>query len=515
MLRNFSLKIDIEWVFAFVMATGFAYFVGTGFWLGAAGIMAIMVSIWLGLTQQYMLTVVWLVGMPTIFVMANNVMSSIPILNADRALFFVLLGFLIAHALVRSNMVAGGGTLGAALGIYLFYVLVSWSFTLPDRAWSDVYRDIAFLLDRFLMPTVAYLMARFLPWERERLTTFLWIVVAWMGSYLIITGLLQYALGWTFFMPAGPERLFPDRVTGPFVNSTYYGMAVAMVMLMALFLALHTKALGWRSVLLAFVGALLLMVLLSKSRSVWLAAPIVLAYLFLRVQRTRPMITFAAVAVAAVAPVALPLIVDFGDLATRLGSLGPIYNRLTLWGTAVNMIIDKPIFGFGFGWATFGQYKADFYASVAGVPAQYAAIPKIPHNEYLNVGVMLGLVGLVLYFVCLSRAWRVLTAVRQSWAHEDSFVSDLAVFVQSCLLLVLVGVVFIDLAESSSVIVIFLFFLIGIVTRFHDIVKPTTAPAPEPSRARSLILRTPATATPRTAKGTPTRPALSRARPRG
>ncbi|OGC78397.1 MAG: hypothetical protein A2145_01730 [candidate division Zixibacteria bacterium RBG_16_40_9] len=63
--------------------------------------------------------------------------------------------------------------------------------------------------------------------------------------------------------------------------------------------------------------------------------------------------------------------------------------RMGLWQTSWNMVKDKPIFGIGPGNFTkvFDQYK---------VPQEYDTIAH-PHNDYLNVWVNSGIVGLLAY----------------------------------------------------------------------------------------------------------------------
>lgn len=70
------------------------------------------------------------------------------------------------------------------------------------------------------------------------------------------------------------------------------------------------------------------------------------------------------------------------------------YARVDMWSSAVKQMVDRP-FGVGLG---LYQYTSPLYAfPVEGRIARYSAVAKTPHNEYLQIGVELGVTGLLVF----------------------------------------------------------------------------------------------------------------------
>ncbi len=200
--------------------------------------------------------------------------------------------------------------------------------------------------------------------------------------------------GWS----SGPaSRFFPASVS----LGLLYGWA-------ALFLAGERGQLGvskWLARGLAFPVVGLLLV--DSHRSVWLAALVLLACLFLS-GRIR---AGASVKVSVFAGMVIALILGFASLI-RPGTLGGILQRagailapasdqtsswrLGLWAANLSRWWQHPMAGDGFG---------SYYA---GNAAQGVTLTLTPHSVYVETLVAMGAVGLALFLACIATATAIL-----------------------------------------------------------------------------------------------------------
>ncbi|MCG8354668.1 MAG: O-antigen ligase family protein [Kiloniellales bacterium] len=457
--------IQLEWLFALLMATAFAYFVGTGFWVGAAGILGLVAFVLLILMRPDAITVIWFVGMPTIFIVGNNALSGIPFVTFDRLLFLAAFGLLVARLLVQPRSVQRIGPIEKSMALLLLVFIISWAFTMPGKSNELLWDDTAMLFDTYLMPFAAFLVARNIAWSEVTVKRFLWCFVLVVGSYLIVTGLLQYVLGMDFFMSKQHRNMHPDRMTGPFINALVFGIILASVFMMALWLFLHSKQPWQRLLLLGMIGGLCLCILLSKGRAVWLAMPIALGYLFLMDKRIRPLLIALALLAGLAAPPLTFVMAERAALGERLGARSPVFNRVALYATAVDMIKERPIFGFGFGISTYGDHRTPFLTSWGDVPAQYSMDASIPHNEFLNVLVLVGVVGLVPFVILFWYCWRALARCHSGRDPCEPHARDLALYVQAIFIIVVVNGQFMDVSRGHFFLFTMLFFLMGMVVR--------------------------------------------------
>ena len=79
------------------------------------------------------------------------------------------------------------------------------------------------------------------------------------------------------------------------------------------------------------------------------------------------------------------------------------YTRLDIWKSALVRLADEPL-GIGIGMFKHGSFQERF--PIEGNIVRYGKRPESAHNEYLQIGVELGIVGLVLSF-CIVGLWAV------------------------------------------------------------------------------------------------------------
>jgi O-antigen ligase len=449
-----------------VVSAVFAFFVAQGSWLFAVVLVAGAVFLLLGLARPVFLTVLWIVGMPTIFVFGNNILADIAILNVDRGLYLVLAGFLVARLLLNPKSMQSPSAVEMAMGAYLIVILGSWSTTLEGKDFDTIWFDVALLFQGFLMPYTAFVISRNIDWTPTLIRRVLWSLLG-VGAYEIIAGLSQYFLSWSFFAPQQFQIIHLDRMTGSFTSSLPYGMVLMITLLLAMVLYLHTR--GWlgKVVIGAVMFGLVLCVVLAQGRGVWLTGFVALIYVFIRCPRIRPLIGSGAVLAAVASPFLFADLIEPQSLSDRIGHESPIFNRVALYATALNMIGDHPIFGFGFGWATFAENKSLYYDSWGQVSAQWAAGPGVPHNEFLHTTILTGFVGLAAFLALLWSSWRLLVRALRQARDVDPLRADLALFLQGGFIVFVGNMLFLDMMLLPYVLVL-MFFLLGIVARVPD-----------------------------------------------
>jgi O-antigen ligase len=408
------------------------------------------------------LTMFWVAGLPVFLLFGNRLLASVSVLKADRVTYLLAAAPVVIGVLRGSRVLQPLGRVEKAMLAYLAVILVSWATTLPSKDLAGFKQDADFILTCFVMPYSAFVIARNTEWTSERLTACLWVLVAGVGGYLLIFGTVQYAHDWNFLVPRPLWDVLPDRARGPFENAVPFGIVLSILVVLALFLYLQARGRLARWTLVAIAFGLVQCIVASKTRAVWIALPLALLLLFVRYRRIRLLAGVLTAAVVVQVLLAPAVGVDPLGLEERLTQVQQVYDRVAVSATASNMAEHRPVFGFGFGSQTFQDDKANYYAAWGGVSPQAAAYPNNPHNDFLNVVVLMGVLGLIPFVALLWTSWQLLgsTAVRRQ--HSNPFTSQLARFTQSVFVILIVAGQFHAVMYMSYPQVLF-FFLLGIV----------------------------------------------------
>ncbi len=177
---------------------------------------------------------------------------------------------------------------------------------------------------------------------------------------------------------------------GLFDHHLTFGGYYMLVFLLAVVITLSYKRQGIRRILDLISPVILgLSLLFSYARSAWLGAVTgMLSFGFLRGKKFALFFTLGVIvlclAVFVIEPTSWQRIKEISLSKDKIES-----TRIRLWQTSWNMIKDKPIWGIGLGNFSqlFNQYK------VEGKYDNYSH----PHNDFLNVAVNSGLLGLLAY----------------------------------------------------------------------------------------------------------------------
>ncbi len=208
-------------------------------------------------------------------------------------------------------------------------------------------------------------------------------------TILLGMGVFEAALGLYQFLWGGQAR-----PTGTFFNANFfasYEMAVFAVAFGLLCYRRPTEGLRWETPLLWLTaGAVAVAFVLAQSRGALLAFVVAVACVGLS-RFGKPFLAVIMLGLIAGALVQNPL----QQRVLTVGAQDPYaYTRLAIWKNSLERIIDHP-WGVGLGLYKYTSFQYRF--PVEGAIARYGKRAESAHNEYLQMTVELGVLGLVLF----------------------------------------------------------------------------------------------------------------------
>jgi O-antigen ligase len=338
------------------------------------------------------LTLLWVVGQPTIFGLPNQVLKAIPLVNVERVLFVSIVGMMALNMVFGRKKYAGLSSLEVLMVVFLTYALISLAMS---TQLLSLRKDLWFYM-QYMMPMMMFMISRRMDWsERDVRVIFAWLSLA--GVVIAVIGVLQLALGFTIYVPAENITHAEDRAVGTFVNPGEFGAVLSMFLLLTLLqYSWYRDALA-RSALLLAMLAMTIAILLAKSRAPWLGLVCAIGIIYVRDRSVRPLIVVGAV-IGLVSLAALwSLMAEQIGFESRVTNVDTIQSRLINWATALNMIVHNPVFGIGFGYESYLLERHEYMITVGSLPIQDGVSLSTPHNEFLQVGLMLGILGLVMF----------------------------------------------------------------------------------------------------------------------
>jgi O-antigen ligase len=264
--------------------------------------------------------------------------------------------------------------------------------------------------DELIVPVMLFVTARHLLNRREdiRLATVMLLVV---GCLLAAHGAYQFAR----FTGSAPEDYAPvervggarinenqlaeGRSIGPFLSPVEYGSVCAITFAAALIVVMRPFPGVPRSLGLVALVASAGGVLLSATRSAWLA-PVVAALVIAALDRQRRVAILGSFAVLAVTVLALVLLIlPRSDLfVSRAYSVSPISARTMMYRIGARLAVRQPIAGYGRGIPALLAARQEARA-IGGPDAEIAAGQF--HNTFLMMLVEWGVFGLATYLAIL------------------------------------------------------------------------------------------------------------------
>lgn len=445
-----------------LLAIVFGLILGSGAWLLAGIVIGALLAGLLLASGPWWVAMGWMVLSPTVAVFLNDMLQGIPFFRTERVVFLLLLGYFAAAVVFRKQRLPALGPAERCMAAFLLLGLAHVLFSLtrkPVGVWSK--EDAALLFDGYLMPMGAFYIARRLDWTEARALRFLWMMGA-AALFLALTAPLETMLGIKWFIPNYLDVIHVLlRATGTFGNAAAYGAVMGSMLLLVGLLYTQTPADGRRVALMALLLAVLGAIVLSKTRAAWVGVAVGLAVVFVRDPRSRPMLSVLALGIGLGAVIAVPLLLATRGFEERVLETAPIYNRIAGSGTAINMMLQNPLTGVGLTRAGFGQNRGQYAIEVGEVSAAWIRELAVPHNEFLNVGAMTGLIGFVLYLRVFAAVFRGLRRVGQD-AAQRPFTRAFAAYATALWVGWCINACFADFANLGYVNIL-LYFTAGVV----------------------------------------------------
>jgi len=456
----------------------FSLAVASGTWVIAAGILGLAAFSVLIMAGLDVVALFWVVGAPTIFVLANNVLGQLPFFTMERFMFLTIAGGLLARHILGRGTLAPLDPAERLLGVFLILAAGLMAYGTLRTGGMTLRMDVALYAGGYLLPFGAYFVARRLNWSAQRLHQLLaGLLLA--GVFLSVIGVLQLYAGLETFVPKDMDMthagIRDGRATGVFASAGEYGAVLAGLLLVALFHFKRAQDPAARLFFLGLVGVILIGLVLGKTRAPWLGGLAGLLVFFICDRAYRPLLLVGAGLATLGGLIAIPLLADealLADLDRRFSELSPIFNRLTLWASGVNMVLQNP-WGMGFGRYAFLNALPDYIMGIGGISGNFATQATVPHNEFIHVAVLTGVPGIVLFILSLRR---IVTVLRTAWRTlpPHSLERDLALLAIANLTVYCVNGLAIDYGNWKYF-GILTFFLVGIIAsaRFKgDVRRP-------------------------------------------
>lgn len=373
----------------------FGLFMGMGnIALGAAILCALLLFLAI-LTGPQLIAMIWLMGAPTVFNFANQILKALPFITMERVMFGILVGLVALKAIFAKGRGHPWLGLETLIFVFLAYMLASLAASTSGTA---LRQDLWFYL-QYAMPMLMFAISRRIEWS-ERGARILFACLTATGVILAIIGILQALFGLSIFtmeyqnVTAGHV----GRAYGTFTNAHTYIATLFIFLIVTVFqYGMYRDGL-LRAVLLCTMFVMLFGIVLGETRAPWLGTALALFIIILRDRSVRPLLVVGGVVASIAGLIVLALMIDkLGAFIERVTTLSTMADRLATWATAVNMIFHNPVFGIGFGADAFEQHKPEYITGIGPLSAQFAVYLVVPHNEFLHVAVLLGLPGLALF----------------------------------------------------------------------------------------------------------------------
>ncbi|OGW69827.1 MAG: hypothetical protein A2036_01290 [Omnitrophica bacterium GWA2_50_21] len=256
---------------------------------------------------------------------------------------------------------------------------------------------------RLLAGIFLYIMVRDLSASRARILSVLWAGFG-AGCFYAGYGLLQQY--------SGIDHAYwyqPDYLASRYVNSGHFAGFLLFPIWFAMALFFSSKNLAIRLLLMCGLALLLWVLILTRSRTVWitLVAGLII-FLFILRPKISYKLSFVILLTAAAAMLSVlfyklggieQIKQRFMDLSE--GNYFSLYQRLDIWKSSLSAMAERP---WGWGMGSFRYVFPRFRMASDRFLIDYA------HNEILQVGVELGVLGVLYLLGFAAKYWH--TSIR-------------------------------------------------------------------------------------------------------
>lgn len=398
-MYSFS-KINFGAPIGFFICFVFSFFLGTGDLIFPAIIFILVVAFYALLVSGIKgLFIVAIVGNPTLFVFGNNILQYVPAITMERLVFSFLLLLSTFYAIFSKHKRLPIDEIEKAGLLFLFILVLSLVSRFEGNSLSKfISDDVSFFLEGYFFPFISYSYAKRINWTNKDISLLMNLLLG-VGVFLFFTSVLQMFLNIEWFIPTYTDVIHSEsRATGTFSNASEFGSVTAVLFLLSMKQFLDSKN-PIKSILLSIITVCIFIALiLGKTRAPWLGLIVSMLIIFFIDIRSRKMLIFLFCLSGVVGIFIAPFYLTDELIWGRLFDMVPVYNRLSVWATAFNMMLSNPISGIGFGRYSFMENKVEYLTSFGNISASWAAELSVPHNEFIHLAALTGIVGIVFYF---------------------------------------------------------------------------------------------------------------------
>lgn len=394
----------------------FSFFIASGnVFLGAA-ILCLILLYGLALSGPQVIASLWLIGSPTFFNVGNQVLKSLPFFTVERLMFVMLAGVIFLRAAFAKTRRPRFSRLEILIFVFLGYVLISLAMTATAVSWR---RDLWFFT-QYAMPMLLFGLSLRSAWSESGLKILLALLTL-TGMAVAGMGVLQQFFGVTIFTQDYQvvTRGHIGRAHGAFTSAETYIATLSIFLVLTLFqFNLYRDKLVQSGLIVAMV-AMLVGIVLGETRAPWGGAALALLIIFARDRKVRPLlVTGGAIALLVGVVLFFVMFEHLGSVVDRVTNTQTGEARLALWATAANMIAHNPVFGVGFGVDSFALHRTEYITSLGSVSDQNIGDLGVPHDQYLHVASLLGIVGLCLFVPILFGVLRLMFRIHKDPANS-------------------------------------------------------------------------------------------------
>lgn len=336
----------------------------------------------------------------------------IPDISPQRIIWTLIFLFFFFEILVQKRKIIPGSK-KVEIAMLLFSMLVIFSM-INAGTYFQAGRGLtlSIFLSGYFLPFSMFFLAKNTVDDMRKVKK-IFALFAVIGCYLGITGIFEYFyidyLVFPSYIMNAAMGIHWGRARGPFLQAAVNGAVIGIIFFMALYLILqrHKKWTGF--LLISGITAMLTTILLTFTRSCWVAFLLSLFVVPMFFPKFRIVfiisIVWLVIFVGAFTQYKFDLQPSLarstaltGDVGLeervleRTTSIRPIESRINIYVAIWRMFLEKPLLGFGFD--TFKDVGPDYFTKIEGV--EYFELAT-PHDTWSGILAELGLVGLSIF----------------------------------------------------------------------------------------------------------------------
>ncbi len=231
------------------------------------------------------------------------------------------------------------------------------------------------------------------------------VTLMMLMSYLTLTGWSPESIYSGAYATVGDEHIvFRSRIA--------HGMLVAFAAYLFIHHAVNNKRFRYVFIFLALLASYnaLVMIASRSGQMVWIALMLLMIYQYLGWKITvlgSIIVPAFVIAILFSSDITRTRIIElFDDMAfMQQGNYATSLGLRIIWARGGwDSFKQNPVFGTGTG--SFGEEFKE-YIQEQNIKNKKSLLTQNPHNEYVNIGVQLGLLGLMLLFLLFFQQWRI------------------------------------------------------------------------------------------------------------